>query len=167
VTNSTFWKNRATGDGGAIVNGVGGNATLNSVTIARNVSNSDADLSGGAGGGVQNAPGAAFEVANSIIVRNDQRGGDADDCAGLFTSLGGNLRTDGTDCGGFTGPRDTVRTNPRVGKLRVNGGPTKTVALKRGSAAIGRARKPSAPNRDQRGRKRGRDPDSGAFERGA
>ena len=48
-----------------------------------------------------------------------------------------------------------------------NGGPTKTIALKKGSAAIGHAHKPSAPNRDQRGRKRDNNPDTGAFERGA
>jgi predicted outer membrane repeat protein len=165
VTNSTFWKNRATGNGGAIMNGGGGAAALNSVTIVRNVSNSDADPSGGAGGGVRNAPGAFIEVTNSIIAKNDQRGGDANDCAGLFTSLGGNLRTDGTDCSGFAGPGDVVRANPKIGKLRANGGPTQTIALKAGSPAIGRAVESLAPSRDQRGRRRDNNPDSGAFER--
>jgi hypothetical protein len=61
--------------------------------------------------------------------------------------------------------RDLVRKKPRIGRLKRNGGPTKTVALKQGSPAIGKAHRPSAPDRDQRGRKRGNQPDIGAFER--
>jgi hypothetical protein len=85
-------------------------------------------------------------------------------------SLGNNLlSTDGPVgiCEGFYGPTDRIRANPKIGKLARNGGPTKTIALKQGSPAIGLAHKPSAPNRDQRGRKRDGNPDAGAFERGA
>ena len=63
------------------------------------------------------------------------------------------------------GPGDIVRKNPRLGKLARNGGPTKTVALKKGSPAIGEAKRSTAPGKDQRGRKRDRRPDVGAFER--
>ena len=58
-----------------------------------------------------------------------------------------------------------VRRNPKLGKLARNGGPTKTVALKKGSPAIGEAKRSTAPGKDQRGRKRDRRPDVGAFER--
>jgi hypothetical protein len=162
VVNSTFWRNRAGNSGGAIYNGA--MASLNAVTVARNVSNSD-QMVGGAGGGL-NSGGGSFDVANSVVARNDQLDGDADDCAGLFASGGGNLRTNGVDCGGFDQPGDAIRANPKIGRLARNGGPTMTVALKQGSPAIGRGR-PSSPARDQRGRRRGSNPDSGAYERGA
>lgn len=165
VTNSTFTRNRASGDGGAIY--IDGEAAINAATIARNVSNADNDLGGGAGGGVYSAPGSDIEIANSILAFNDQRGGDANDCSGLFDSFGGNLRTDGTDCPGFNDTRDAVRANARIGGPRRNGGPTKTIALKPGSPAIGRAIEGLATPRDQRGRDRDSNPDSGAFERGA
>jgi CSLREA domain-containing protein len=44
-------------------------------------------------------------------------------------------------------------------------GPTTVRTSGRKRATVGRARKGSAEKRDQRGRKRDRDPDSGAFER--
>jgi hypothetical protein len=92
----------------------------------------------------------------------------ANDCEGeTFTSLGNNLLSTKLECDGFTQPTDLERANPKIGTLKNNGGPTKTVELKRGSAAIGKAHKPSAPNRDQRGGKRDNQPDIGAFERGA
>jgi len=163
LANSTFSGNRAGGDGGAIVNG--GALVVNATTVARNVSNADED-GGGAGGGIQNL-GGFVEIANSLLALNDQRVGDADDCAGSFSSAGGNLRTVDVDCGGFDGARDAVRANPKIGRLKANGGRTQTIALKRRSAAIGRAIRAGSPNRDQRGRKRDRRPDSGAYERGA
>ena len=49
--------------------------------------------------------------------------------------------------------------------VALNGGPTQTVALKKGSPAINKADKQSAPNKDQRGEKRGKKPDIGAYER--
>lgn len=162
VTNSTFWRNRATGAGGAIYNG--GDASLFSSTVARNVADSDGDGSG-PGGGIYNSAFSIFDVANSVIALNDQVGGDADDCGGIFDSFGGNLRTDGTDCAGFTEPGDAIRPNPKLGRLARNGGPTQTIALKRGSPAIGRAVGALSPEKDQRGRNRDSDPDSGAYER--
>ena len=56
-----------------------------------------------------------------------------------------------------------VRPLPLIGGLGSNGGPTPTVALHRGSPAIGAAGA-DAPSRDQRNLAR-RDPDAGAFER--
>jgi hypothetical protein len=86
--------------------------------------------------------------------------------AGTFGSGGGNLLSVATGCAGFgLGAGDFLRANPKLGKLKRNGGPTKTVALKKGSPAIGKAVKAKAPKRDQRGVKRDKRPDIGAFER--
>jgi len=164
VVNSTIAGNEAWGSGGGIYLTDIGAAALNNVTVARNIADADNNASG-SGGGLFAGAGAPFQVANSVIAANDQLGGDADDCAGNFESAGGNLRTDGVDCGGFDGPGDAIRANARIGQLRDNGGPTETIALKRGSPAIGRARNATAQNRDQRGQKRDRNPDAGAFER--
>jgi hypothetical protein len=57
-----------------------------------------------------------------------------------------------------------VKPNPRIGTLTDNGGPTKTIALKNESPALGHAG-PGSPKRDQRGVKRDSKPDIGAFER--
>lgn len=165
IRNSTIAGNRADGSGGGITNsGSDADLTLNNVTVAYNIADADESLAGSGGGLYSDATGQ-FAVGNSIIARNDQLTGDADDCAGLFDSAGGNLRTTTADCGGFDGAGDIVRGNPRLGQLRRNGGPTKTISLKGASPAIGLARKASAEARDQRGRKRDADPDSGAFER--
>jgi hypothetical protein len=117
----------------------------------------------GAGGGLFRSAGA-FTVRNSLIVLNDQVDGDADDCAGTFNSLGHKPLTEVVDCT-FGGPGDLIRANPKVGALKANGGPTQTIALKRGSPAIGKAHKPSSTTRDQRGRKRDANSDIGAYER--
>lgn len=166
IVNSTFSGNRSDGPGGAIWAGVETTVSLNAVTVVRNVGDVD-NTKDGAGGGLASES-ATFEVANSLIALNlDQVGGSADDCLGTFASLGGNLRSADAGCDGFDHPLDLVRSNPKIGQLAANGGPTKTVELKQGSAAIGHARKSLAPKRDQRGRKRDSDPDTGAFERGA
>jgi hypothetical protein len=57
-----------------------------------------------------------------------------------------------------------LRANPKIGVLKSHGGPTQTIALLKGSPAIGRAGQ-TAPSRDQRGHRRDRHPDIGAFER--
>ena len=58
----------------------------------------------------------------------------------------------------------TIAASAHPGQLASNGGPTKTVALKKGSPAIGKAGS-SPPKCDQRGVKRDAKPDIGAYER--
>lgn len=173
ITNSTVHGNRTTGTGGGIHARDGANLSLNAVTVARNVADTDqAGIAPLAGGGLYRLSSLGFDVRNSLIALNGQ--GPAtfrQDCAGdtPFDSLGNNLlsTTNGGGCQGFDQPSDRVRANPKLGKLARNGGPTKTVALKAGSPAIGAAHRASAPGRDQRGRRRDRRPDIGSFERGA
>ena len=165
ITNSTVAGNRspgAVGGAGIATNAVpGSEVTMNSVTVVRN------RVATGSGGGLLNESKAGtWNVVNSLIALN-MVGGAVDDCAGTFASGGGNLLTSiPFDCEGFDTDvsGDFLRPTPKLGSLKRNGGPTRTVALKRGSPAIGKAIKSEAPKRDQRGVKR-TDPDIGAYER--
>ena len=143
--------------------------TLNAVTVVRNVADADGLIPVGfGGGGLYRLASAGFDVRSSVIALN-LSSTTPNDCEGdtPIDSLGNNVisTTTGGACEGFDGPNDLVRSNPKIGPLRRNGGPTETVALKAGSPAIGNAHKPSAPGRDQRGVRRDSNPDSGAFER--
>ena len=169
VVNSTVANNVANSGGGGID---GGNSvvSLNAVTVARNLGNADGVLSE-AGGGIA-ADSAEFTVENSLIALNrlTEIGGGGtlrNDCSSAdpFNSLGHNLLSTRFLCDGFDAPGDRALRNVKIGRLDRNGGPTKTIALKRGSPAIDGAKRSSAPNRDQRGQRRGRKPDIGAFER--
>jgi CSLREA domain-containing protein len=168
IVNSTFSGNHTAAGGGAIFANLA-DVSLNGVTVVRNRANTDSVPFSETGGGLANSS-SAFSVRNSLIALNRLGPGVGNDCTGdPFSSGGGNLLSTlgpSAVCVGFDAPRDKVRSNPKLGPLAKNGGPTKTVALKRGSAAIGNARG-SAPDRDQRGRRRDSNPDSGAFERGA
>ena len=168
IVNSTIAQNRTTEDGGGIVVLGDGQLDLNGVTISRNLANSDSNPFSETGGGLSHDSTGAVTVRNSILALNTLGPDVRNDCTGNpIASGGGNLLSTlgpvGV-CTGFAGPGDAVRSNPGLGKLAKNGGPTKTMALKGGSPAIGRARS-SAPARDQRGVKRDRSPDSGAYER--
>ena len=158
ITNSTIAGNHSTVNGGGIFGE--GDVSLNAVTVVRNSADEDG------GGLLYGVSGPGFEVRNSLIALNtaDELG---DDCTGGddFDSLGNNLIGDDTDCAGFDAPGDFVNPNPKLGQLKNNGGLTQTVKLKKGSPAINNADKQSAPNKDQRGEKRGKKPDIGAYER--
>ena len=82
-----------------------------------------------------------------------------------FMSLGHNLIGSADGCTGY-GPTDLFGGKLKLGKLADNGGSTKTIALMKGSRAIGRA-EPDAVRVDQRGVKRDKKPDIGAYERRA
>lgn len=170
VVNSTIAHNTADSLGGGVFAGSGAEASIRSSTVARNQADPAATVPAGlAGGGLFRDSSGPFEVRNSLIGLN-RSGATPNDCEGdgPFDSLGNNLlSTDsGGLCEGFDRPSDRI-ANPRIGPLKRNGGPTRTIALKRGSPAIGNAHKGSSPKRDQRGRKRDKKPDIGAFERGA
>ena len=163
ITNTTIAGNEASDFGGGIAaDGASASVSLNAVTLVHNRAGTD----GSGLGGISALDNATFRVKNSLLAENTGQAGD-DSCAGQFLSGGGNLRTDvGSLCAGFDSAGDAVRGNARIGKLASNGGPTKTIALKKQSPAINRGRS-SAPNRDQRDFKRIGKADSGAFEFGA
>lgn len=169
ITSSTIANNRADVDGGGIhaINPMGGNATLVTLmftTIARNVADADGNVSG-AGGGIANGLDASYLARGALLGRNSGVGDD-DDCYATVDSQGRNLiSVVGGGCmGQFDHPTDLVG-NPGIGQLGRNGGPTKTVPLKRGSRAVDAGGR-DCPARDQRGvrRPQGRRCDIGSFE---
>jgi hypothetical protein len=197
VENSTIANNSAGADGGGIGsndpgasfgNFAGSNATvtLDHVTIARN--RADTEHMGeegrrsGTGGGI-------YIEGNALIGGNDRasvhntilaldtvatfRTPQPSDCAvgfgatgTTFQSLGYNLIGNPTGCNGFGAVGDLFAGKLRLGKLADNGGRPKTIALQTGSRAINHADR-TARGDDQRGFRRDKKPDIGAFERGA
>jgi hypothetical protein len=144
VTNSTISGNLAEAfgsgaDGGGVANY--GNFTVTNSTISGN--------SAPTGGSILN--GNAAQIGDTILNAVVNDGGTIAN-AGTVTSLGYNLASD--DAGGvLTGPGDQINTDPMLGPLQDNGGPTFTHALLPGSPAID-AGDPSftqPPSRDQRG----------------
>ena len=84
------------------------------------------------------------------------------DCAGPVISGGGNI--EGATTCALTGGGDRQNTNPLLGPLADNGGPTQTRALLVGSPAINGALASTCPAADQRGVSR---PQLGACDIGA
>ncbi len=114
MTDSTFFGNSANSYGGAIYNL--GTVTVTNSTFSRNSATEGGAISGG--GFLQNT-----------IVANSTRGANCDQ--GTFTDGGHNMRWPprDTSCVGYFG-------DPKLLHLKDNGGPTKTLALRPGSAAI-------------------------------
>ncbi|MCP3981302.1 MAG: hypothetical protein GY716_18530 [bacterium] len=123
MLNTTISTNRCLEDGcGMIVEGL---ATLEFTTVADNIS-------------IASSPAGihilgTLRVKNTIVADNFQGG----DCieAGDTVSSGYNLDTDGS-CGFGAGPGDLPATNPNLGPLQYNSGPTHTHALLSPSPAI-------------------------------
>jgi len=171
IQNSTFSGNSAHINGGGIRHFVG-QATLINVTLSNNLADTDND-SYGDGGGVAVYPGATLTLANTIIAGNDDLSTSGyDDCAGALTSQGYNLVGDGTGCS-ISSAGDLTTSDPLLGALADNGGPTQTFALLPGSAAIDAGDDtvcdddPGPNNLDQRGVSRvgnGDHCDIGAYE---
>jgi hypothetical protein len=129
VRNTTLSGNTAnykdTGVGGGIVNW-NGTLTITHSTFSGNAAD-------GAGGGIRN--GGTVEIGNSILGAGSQGANISNGGSSTVTSHGYNLSSD--DGGGFlkaTG--DQINTNPVLGSLQNNGGPTFTHALLTGSPAI-------------------------------
>ena len=91
-------------------------------------------------------------LRNAIVAGNSTAAGSAN-CNSLgivrFRSRGHNLASDGS-CP-FRLPSDLPNTNPLLGPLANNGGPTNTLALLPGSPAINAAGSAGCPATDQRG----------------
>ena len=132
ITNSTFSGNVARPSlfgsaAGGILNGglfqSSGTLSINNSTLSGNVAR------GGKGGAIFNDQGSSVVLQNNIVANNT--GGN---CHGAVTSNGYNLSSDGT-CD-FNSTGDMNNTDPMLGQLRNNGGPTETFAELAGSPAI-------------------------------
>jgi hypothetical protein len=124
ITNSTFSGNAASAYGGACFNA----ATLQ-------IANSTlSDNSAGVfGGGVLLI--GPLQIGNTILNRGASGANIDSFGAATVTSLGYNLSSDNAG-GHLTGPGDQINTDPVLGPLQDNGGPTFTHALLPGSPGI-------------------------------
>jgi hypothetical protein len=145
--------------GGGIFNT--GTMELLNCTIANN---SAEDYGGGF---VNNSPDTAI-FKNTIVANNTAGEPGTNNCSNgpgaVITSLGHNLDSENTCF--FNQDTDLINTNPLLGPLGDNGGPTFTCALLSGSPAINAGDNNGAPATDQRGitRPQGINVDIGAYE---
>jgi len=132
VTDSTISSNSAggycefCGEGGGIFNS-GQILTVTNSTISGNTTHWQY------GGSIRNVNGAAAQIGDTIL--NGGTGGTIINDGGTVTSLGYNLASD-SGGGVLTGLGDQINTDPMLGPLQDNGGPTFTHALLPGSPAI-------------------------------
>jgi hypothetical protein len=132
ITNCTISGNSVFGSplkgpglGGGIYSSGG---TISNCTISDNIV-----LFFGNGGGICN--GGTLEIGNTILNREAGSAENIFNNGGTITSAGYNVSND--DGGGYlNGPGDLINTDPLLGPLQDNGGPTFTYALLPGSPAI-------------------------------
>ncbi len=158
VINSTLSGNSAMGSvgvGGGIADS--GTASLADVTVA--------DNSAVSGGGIATqslAVGQPTHLQSIDSIFQNPQGGNFAVASSAFSSLGHNLFSD--DPSVSLDPTDLVNTDPLLGPLANNGGPTLTQALLPGSPAINAGIPVAGVTTDQRGAPR---PLSGATDIGA
>jgi len=140
LTNNTISQNTVSDNGGGVYNRT--TMSMLNLTINGN-SASGADT----GGNIYNE-GDSISIKNSIVA-NPGPGGNCVSTVGAFNSLGHNLESSNS-CA-FTAAGDIVNTDPLLGPLQNNGGPTPTHALLPGSPAIDHGDDTYCPDRDQRG----------------
>jgi CSLREA domain-containing protein len=160
VASSTISGNTATNGGG--IRAFSGPVGLSFVTITKNTATT------GDGGGVAQTF-SALTLVGTLVADNTVDGGQAPDCTGTLTSLGHNLVRATAGCGFAAAAGDLTASDPKLGPLVDNGGPTFTHALQGGSAALdagGDATCGLSVTVDERGVKRpiGATCDIGAFE---
>jgi uncharacterized repeat protein (TIGR01451 family)/CSLREA domain-containing protein len=156
LTNVTISGNTAAGDGGGL-QAANVTASLTNVTITNN--------SADAGGGIFRIVGSVT-LKNTIVADNAPGG----NCSDTVASMGNNL--DSENSCGLGGAGDLINTDPMLGSLQNNGGPTDTHALPAGSPAVDAGTNAGCPATDQRGTARPFDGDGngtptcdiGAFE---
>ena len=173
VTNSTFSGNLATSTfsgssaTGFLMGSFGGGIADEGVGSITYVTADDNSAASGGGIAVDSpsgsiGPQALFDSIDSIF--QNTQGGNVSVAAGSFRSLGHNLFSDAPDVS--LDATDLVNTNPLLGPLANNGGPTLTQALLPGSPAINAGIPVVGVTTDQRGAPRpaGSAPDLGAFQ---
>jgi hypothetical protein len=142
ISNCTISGNSAQSYGGGINNQAG--LTVNNTTFSGNSASS--------GGSIANGNPVTVSIGNTVLKTGEVGENIYNCCGGTIMSHGYNVCSD--EGGGYlNGPGDQINTNPILGPLANNGGPTLTQALLPGSPAID-AGDPSftpPPFYDQRG----------------
>ena len=172
VSNSTISGNSAFYSGGGISSGFSGLTIVNSTISGNATGDPDYGYGGGiassghavianstlsgnsaaSGGGIYNAyQNSALEISNTIL-NAGPLGENIVNNGGTVTSHGYNVSSD-NGSGYLIGPGDQINTDPLLGPLQDNGGPTLTHMLLPGSPAIdaGDPNFTPPPSRDQRG----------------
>jgi hypothetical protein len=176
IVNSTIGGNQATGlaSGGALMaNNHFGNSPSVVTLINSTISDNSSTISAGAVQALDSGSGQPLVINFSNTIVSNNSAPDSPNClaspAATITSTGNNLE-DLNTCN-FDQPTDKINTNPLLGPLQDNGGPTWTYALLDGSPAIdaadfGVCAAPPVNGVDQRGVARpfGLSCDIGAFE---
>ena len=175
IDDSTIAANDARLVGGVYSWNDGNNTlTITNSTIADNAATAEGGgPSRGQGGGLGLGDGIA-RIENTILAGNFRdTPSDQTNCqlpGPALTSLGDNIDS-GTDChlhDTIPGQTDQSDSNPLIGPLQNNGGPTMTIAIAPGSPALNRVPRTGSgcPATDQRGvpRPQGTGCDIGAFE---
>jgi hypothetical protein len=174
IRNSTIAGNaaRATAPGGTAsaagggIESDSGSANLVNATVARNLVNGSGATSSVHGGGIDVESGPV-KLRATIAALNTSNG-TGPDCTGPVSSAGHNLLGKTAGCTFTRVSSDKLNVNPKLGLLKNNGGPTKTLALLLGSPAIDDIPPVAcAVPTDQRGVHRPQGPrcDIGAYER--
>jgi CSLREA domain-containing protein len=154
VSGNTSWAS------GAGIYSYNGTIAVNGATVTRNTANFDGD-GDGKGGGIT---GVGVQARNSIIDGNEDASATdpKQDCFLTGGSPAHNLVSPGGGCA--EAGSNEVAFDSLLAELGDYGGRTPTHKVLKGSLAIGNAGK-DAPKHDQRGVKRDRHPDIGAYER--
>jgi hypothetical protein len=169
ATNDTIYGNQATGDPNSVAgtaNGGGFCSQGGAVTLVyQTISSNNASGTLDEGGGINITDGTLL-LENSIVA-GSTFGSNFYVPFGGLTDGGNNLSSDESFT--FSSPTSHNNTDPMLGSLSDNGGPTKTMPLLAGSPAIDAANCADGPPYDQRGylRPAGASCDIGAFEYGA
>jgi uncharacterized repeat protein (TIGR01451 family) len=152
LENVTLSTNTSLENGGGLAAETGASVDLLNVTINDNIA---FDL----GASVYSE--VLARASNTIIAS----GAGSDNCFGALISDGSNL-DDGDSCD-LIASLDLVNTDPKLGPLDTNGGPTPNHSLLPGSPAIDAGQTETCPEADQRGvvRPQGVACDIGAYER--
>ena len=152
INNSTLSDNRGEFAGGGVLSGILNMAllTVSNSTLSGNttqlhgggiwtsghgaISNSTLSGNSGTNGGAINNRLGTLEIKSTILKRGESGSNIVND-SGTLTSGGYNLSSD-DGSGYLIGPGDQINTDPLLGLLQNNGGPTFTHALLPGSPAI-------------------------------
>jgi PKD repeat protein len=142
VTNSTLSGNYSENYGAAILNWFF--IAISNSTVYGNIA--------GSGGAISNSYIEATPISNTIVANYDSEF----NCTGTVVDGGHNISSD--DSCGFSPNNGSIpSTNPKLGPLQGNGGPTWTHALRPDSPAIDAGDDSQCPPTDQRGMPRPQD----------